>query len=157
MDRGKKEFRYIEKVALSWSEDHISTVKAANSYVEKYDKTTYTIMKSLGKSATPTTKEIDFMKRWTNELGFTLDIIVEACNKTVMSTDKHRFEYADGILGNWSKQNVRHKSDITALDEKFRISKTANTGSSSNSNNKFNQFSQNAYNFSELEKELLSN
>ncbi|HKM03299.1 MAG TPA: DnaD domain protein [Lachnospiraceae bacterium] len=157
VDRGKKEFRYIEKVALSWSEDHISTVKAANSYVEKYDKTTYTIMKSLGKSATPTTKEIDFMKRWTNELGFTLDIIVEACNKTVMSTDKHRFEYADGILGNWSKQNVRHKSDITALDEKFRISKTANTGSSSNSNNKFNQFSQNAYNFSELEKELLSN
>ena len=159
VDRGKKDFRYIEKVALCWAEENIKTVKQAASYIEKYDKNTYQIMKSLGKSASPTSRELDFIKKWTNEFGFTLDIIMEACDRTVLSTDKHRFEYADGILGNWKKQNVLHSNDIKSLDENFKKNRESNTAATqaASTNNKFNQFKQNAYDFSELEKEILSN
>lgn len=158
VERGKKDFHYIEKVAINWAEAGISTPKQAASFAGKYDKTVYTIMNALGKSSFPTPKEVDFIKRWSNELAFDTDVILEACSRTVLATDKHRFEYADGILSSWHSLNVHHLADITKLDAQFATKqKTASTAGKSNTSNKFNQFSQNDYDFASLEKELLSN
>lgn len=157
VDRGKKDFRYIEKVAVSWAEQHITTPRQAASMIKKYDKNVYGIMNALGKNAAPTEKEMEFINRWNKQYCFSSDIIKEACNRTVLATDKHRFEYADGILSNWDKANVHHISDIRAADERYQKSKTAQPSSSKAAANKFNQFSQNEYDFDELEKELLSN
>ena len=80
-------------------------------------------------------------------------MIYAACERTVLATDKHRFEYADKILESWFKSGVHHKSDIQSLDESYRKSRPARQASV----NKFNQFQQNDYDFAALEKELLSN
>ena len=48
--------------------------------------------------------------------GFTLEIISEACNRTVLATGKASFSYADSILESWFKKGVHHLSDIDALD-----------------------------------------
>ncbi len=48
VDKGKKDFRYIEKVAISWAQENITTPKQAAKLAGKYDKSVYTIMKSLG-------------------------------------------------------------------------------------------------------------
>lgn len=153
VDRGKKDLRYMEKVAINWAQEGITTPKQAARYVHKYDKTVYDIMKALGKSSVPTQAEVTFITRWTKEFAFGTDVICAACEKTVLATDKHRFEYADSILSNWYKAGVHHKSDIAALEESFRQNRTAKTSSG----NKFNQFRQNQYDFDALEKELLSN
>ncbi|MCM1136684.1 MAG: DnaD domain protein, partial [Clostridium sp.] len=47
VDKGKKDFRYIEKVAVSWAEAGISTPKQAAKSAGKYDKAVYAIMKAL--------------------------------------------------------------------------------------------------------------
>lgn len=155
VDRGKKDFKYIEKVAVSWAESGITTPDQAQKKACRYDRNIYAIMNGLGKDGSPTSREMDYISRWLNEYGFSTDIIIEACERTVLATDKHRFEYADGILSNWKSQNVRHKSDINKIDDAFRQKKKPQAPA--RTTNRFNQFAQNHYDFEELEQELLSN
>lgn len=155
VDRNKKDFKYIEKVAVSWAESGIATPKQAQRYAAKYDKNVYAVMNALGKSASPTAKELEFINRWIKVYGFSMDIIFEACERTVLATDKHRFEYAEGILSSWKQENVHHKADIRKIDELYQ--KRKNSPKPFSAANKFNQFTQNHYDFDALEQELLSN
>ncbi len=159
IDRGKKDFRYIEKVAISWAQANVTTVSQAQNQAAKYDKDTYMVMNALGKSNQPTMKEAEFIKRWYQVYGFTSDVILEACERTVLATDKHRFEYADKILKSWQALGVHHKNDIAKADAAYELRKKNASSASPKaaSQNRFNQFTQNDYDFDALEKELLSN
>lgn len=158
VERGKKDFKYIEKVAVNWAEEGVTTPKQAQQFATRYDKNVYAIMNELGKKNSPTSKEIEYINRWTKEYGFTTDIILEACERTVLATDRHRFEYAEGILSSWKKENVHHKADIHRIDKLYQKKKAAApVTAGSNVTNKFNQFTQNSYDFEALERELLSN
>lgn len=161
VDRGKKDFKYIEAVAINWAQSGVTTPKQAEKFAAKYDKSVYTIMKELGKNNTPTKKELEYIIRWTKEYGFSQDIIAIACERTVLATDSHRFEYAEGILSNWKKEDVHHKSDIQRIDAQYQKSRqsrsTSSAASSSQvSSNRFNQFAQRSYDYDELEARLLS-
>ena len=160
VDKGKRDFKYIEKVAVNWAEEGITTPKQAQERAFLYDKNIYSIMRELGKNNTPTPKEAEYITRWIKEYGFANDVIFEACERTVMATDKNRFEYADRILSSWHEQNVRHKSDIDKLDEVYKQRKKNAASSSAprqQYGNRFNQFTQNTYDFDALEQALLSN
>lgn len=154
VDRGKRDFRYIEKVAISWAEQGITTPKQAASLAGRYDKSVYTIMRALGKTGMPTETEAAYIERWQKIYDFELDVILDACERTVLATDNHRFEYAEGILKSWYGIGVHHKSDIKALDADHRRTKGSRRQTPAN---KFNQFAQNNYDFDALEKEILSN
>lgn len=153
--RGKKDFRYIEKVAINWAAAGVTTPKEAEQFTYKYDRTVYSIMNALGKNSAPTNREVDYINRWTREYAFGEDIILEACARTVLATDKHRFEYAEGILSSWKQANVHSQTDIIQLDNAYQ--KKKNSQSRTVTTNKFNQFTQNSYDFDELENEILSN
>lgn len=163
VDRGKKSFRYIEKVAIRWAEEGITTPEQAQVSTAGYEKRVYSIMKALGKNSIPTEAELDFINKWTIDYAFSADIIFEACQRTVLNTDKNRFQYADKMLSMWKEQNVHSASDITKLDEAYRKGKrNFNTNSENGAAirkpaNRFNQFTQNTYDFEALEKKLLSN
>lgn len=160
VDRGKKDFKYIEKVALNWAEEGITTPQEAQNTSSRYDKNVYTIMNGLGKNSAPTVKEAEFITRWLKDYGFTTDIILEACERTVLATDKHRFEYAEGILNSWKQQNVQHKSDIVKMDDMYRQRRknaSSQAAQPKQSANRFNRFAQNNYDFDALEQELISN
>lgn len=154
VDRGKRDLRYIEKVAISWAEQGITTQKQAAALAGKYDKAVYEIMRALGKNNLPTETEVAYIDRWRKFYGFESDVILTACERTVLATDSHRFEYADSILTNWYKAGVHHKGDIKSLDENHRRNRANRPAASTN---KFNQFTQNEYDFDALEKEILSN
>jgi len=156
VDRGKKDFRYIEKVAISWAENGVTTPKEAENFSHRYDKTTYAIMNALGKNNMPTPKEVEFINRWTEEYGFETDVIFEACERTVLATENHRFEYADKILTNWKNAEVHHKADIQKIDELYQKKKNAAAFAKPAANNKFNQFKQNDYDFDAIERAILS-
>lgn len=153
VDRGKKELRYIEKVAISWAKQGVTTPRQAALLSSKYDKSVYAVMRALGKDGIPTDVEASFVKRWTKEYGFTIDIVFAACERTVLNTDKRRFAYADSILGDWHKAGIHSMKDIQSLDEHHQKTKRSRPAS----DNKFNQFTQNSYDFDALEQELISN
>ena len=157
VERGKKDFRYIEKVALGWAEKGITTPKQAAALSGKYDKVVYEIMRALGKNNIPTETEAAYIARWRETFGFETDVILTACERTVLATDNHRFEYADGILSRWQKAGVHHKTDIRTLDESYRKTKNNRPAAT----NKFNQFKQHDYDCDAiqraLEKEIIIN
>ena len=50
VDRGKKDFRYIEKVAISWAQAGVTTPEEASAHAVKYDRNVYTVMNTLGRN-----------------------------------------------------------------------------------------------------------
>lgn len=100
------------------------------------------------------------INRWMNEYGFTLDIITEACARTVESTGGASFTYANKILKRWKDRDVHHLSDIEALDtlhkqlaaERAEQKAQRKTSSAPNS---FNNFQQRDYDYAQLENQLL--
>lgn len=155
VDRNIKSFSTMEKIAIEWAEQGITTPGQAQKHPYKYDRQVYDIMNKLGKNGSPTDKEMEYINRWTREYAFSMDIISEACERTVLAVDKNRFLYAEKMLHEWSLSGVRSKADIQKLDDTFRQNKRA--GAKAPARNRFNQFPQNHYDFDALEQELLSN
>ncbi len=161
VSKGSTSMAYIKKVGLAWAEQNITTVTEAKEETNLYNKNYFTILRAFGiKNRNPLDKEIQYMNLWLNQYGFTLEIISEACNRTVLATGKASFSYADSILESWFKKGVHHLSDIDALDQSFQQKKAAKTTASkpqpAPSKNKFNNFHQRNYNMAELEKQLLN-
>ena len=152
---------YIKKVGLSWAQQNITTVSQAKEETNLYNKNYFTILRAFGiTNRNPLDKEIQYMNLWMNQYGFTLDIITEACSRTVLSTGKASFSYADSILESWFKKGVHHLSDIDSLDLNFQKKKAEKASTrpkapASGPKNKFNNFHQRNYNIAELEKQLL--
>lgn len=152
--REKTDYRYIEAVALDWAQSGITTPKQAAAHARKYDRIVYDIMNALGKSSSPTGVEIGYINKWTKDYAYDMAVIEVACERTVLNTDKKRFNYADTILSHWHDIGVRHKGDIDVMDP---IKKRQTIATASDNRNKFNQFQQNTYDYDALEKKLISN
>lgn len=165
VNNNHKSMRYIERTALAWSEEGISSVKDAKANNNRYKKEYYSVLKAFGLSGrNPVESDMDYIRRWTTDYCFDMDIIIEACNRTMKSIAKPSFDYADTILKNWKSKNVHHKADIAFLDETYQKAKESKpdyskltAADSTTGNNKFKNFKQRSYNFDELEKELIQN
>jgi len=158
VSKGSKSSRYIEKVALEWEKEGITTIAEAKKSTNLYNKKYYAILNVFGiKGRGPAPVEIECMERWLNEYHFTLSIITEACNRTIAQTQRPNFQYANKILSEWHKNNIRQLSDIQILDEKHLKNKKTNVSNNKPAaTNKFNNFHQREYDFEELEKKLLN-
>ena len=163
VSRGHKSIRYIETVALAWAEEGITTVTMAKEASSRYAKEYFTIFKSMGISGrNPVDTEVSLMNTWINDYGFTMDIIQEACSRTVLSTGQPSFQYADKILSGWKDKKVRTLADIRLLDAQHQRQKMEksvqkkNSASKPAASNRFNNFHQRQYDFNEYEKKLLN-
>lgn len=162
-----RSMRYIETVALSWAGQNITTVAMAKKETSHYHKQYFPILKAFGiKGRNPIEPEMKYMDTWIKEYGFTIDIISEACTRTILQTNQPNFRYADRILSDWHSKNVKHPTDIEKLDAQHKqksAGKSENpakkTSDKAAKNNKFNNYPQREYDtqaLSELEKQLLN-
>lgn len=163
VSRGHKSIRYIETVALAWADEGITTVTMAKEANSRYAKEYFTIFKSMGISGrNPVDTEISLMNTWLNDYGFSMDIIQEACSRTVLSTGQPSFQYADKILSGWKDKNVRTLADVRLLDaqhQRQKLEKKTQKKAAAPkpaATNRFNNFHQREYDFSEYEKKLLN-
>lgn len=169
-----KSLRYMEKVALSWASEGIDTVEKAKNNTSLYNTSCYPVLKAFGLNGrNPGESEKALIIKWTNSYGFTMDIILDACNRTMKQIHQPSFEYADSILTKWKDRGIKTINDVKSLDEEHLKNKAVHPGkpfanSESNtdtknnatkpaSKNSFNNFTQRNYNYEALEKELLGN
>ena len=83
------------------------------------------------------------IERWFGEYGFTKEVVLEACNRTMEATHNPSFRYADKILSDWRKAGVHSLNDISVLDEKYKGQKNQkNQKNSRQTNNQFLNFEQ---------------
>lgn len=161
---GQRNMRYIEKVALSWAEKGYHTVNEAKNSTTAYSKNCFAVMKSFGlNNRRPGNSELLLIQKWINEYGFSIDIITEACNRTIRSIHQPSFEYADRILTKWNKSGVKQMSDIIEQDKQYvkntgqgkENSKTSKSDTRI-SNNRFNNITPRNYAYDDLERQLLN-
>lgn len=116
-----KSIRYIETVALSWHEKKIRTVDEAKAYTAGFKKDTFAVMKEFGLTGRRAgDSELEAMDRWFKEYGFSRELVLEACRRTMEATHNPSFKYADKILSEWRKAGVKSLRDVASLDEKRR-------------------------------------
>lgn len=161
VENGHKSMHYIQKVALSWNEQKITTVSDAKASTVAYNKNCYSVLNAYGiKGRAPAASEITYIKKWNEEYGFTLDIILEACNRTMNTIHQPNFEYTDTILKNWRSKNVHYLKDIEALDADYLKSKEQKTAQATKPDKhikttKFNNFDGRSYDMNDLERKLV--
>lgn len=158
VSKGKRSISYIRAVALEWAARRITTVAEAKKDTNLYRKEFYSVLNAFGiKDRGPAQAESEYMTRWFSQLGFSTEIVLEACRRTINRTHTPSFQYADKILQGWHDAGVKHLRDIPEADRPA-VSRTANRIPSRRaaSANKFNNFPQREYDYEQLEQQLLA-
>ncbi len=150
-----KKLSYIEAVALDWAEHDIETIEQAKEYVSDMNNSFYPVLKAFGLSnRAPAAIEKSFIVKWTKEYNFDMELILEACSRTISTIHQPSFPYADSILQRWKKKNVTSIDDLKCIDEEH--SKRAKTASQTTTpKGSFGSFSQRTYDYEALERDLL--
>ena len=162
VENGHKRIHYIQKVALSWHSQDIRTAEQAKTNSVLYNKNCYSILNAYGiKGRAPAASEIAYIRKWHEEYAFSLEIILEACDRTMNMIHQPNFEYTDSILKNWYKKNVHTLEDVSVLDAAFTRAKAdkarqqTTQPSKPSGRNKFNNFENRSYDMNDLERRLI--
>ena len=90
---GHSSLRYMDKVAFGWAENNIDTIDKAKQHVSIRSKAYYSVMKAFGIAGRNLAdSEMIFVQKWTQEYSFDIEIIQEACKRTISATQKPSFE-----------------------------------------------------------------
>lgn len=123
---GHTSIRYIETVALNWHEKGLRTVEEAKSYSSCFTKDSFAVMRAFGLAdRRPAEAERELIERWFGVYGFTRELVLEACSRTIQATHTPSFRYADKILSEWKKAGVKNLNDVALLDQNRQKKQTA--------------------------------
>ena len=153
-ENNHRSIHYIEKVALNWYQMEIRSREEAKSYLAQYSPYMSAILKTFGFSGrTLAPVEQEYVQRWFKEYGFDIELVKEACSRTIKATGSASFPYADKILSGWKKAGVRSLKDVEELDKKRQISRPGGTDRTrepikkSTGTNRFKNFEERSYNY----------
>ncbi|WP_352397974.1 DnaD domain protein [[Clostridium] aminophilum] len=160
---GHSSMRYAEKIALDWNDRGFRTRAEAENYSANYSKGMFAVMKAFGlNDRRPATAEKQFIDRWLGEYGFPLEVVLEACDRTIARIHKPSFTYADGILKIWRGSGVKTLDDVRTQDEVRAAQeslKGKNTDGSKNAHGRartrFDNFESHGYDYEDLVWELM--
>ena len=155
-----KSFRYIEKVALNWHSEDVKTVEDAKRYTSAFASNCYPVLNAFGLSGrNPAAVEKAFIIKWIDEYGFDMDLIIDACNRTIEAIHKPSFQYADSILQRWMKKGVKSIKDLRVIDDEHEKNKEVKNAKvqqrAATPKTSFNNFQQRTYDYDAMERILL--
>lgn len=105
---------YIQATADAWSKNNIKTFNDLDLYFEKQEKRSSInkeISKKLNLYRKLTTYEEEDIAKWTENYGFSMDVI-EVALKKASSNNKVRFDYIDTLLTDWYKKELHSVDDV---------------------------------------------
>lgn len=152
-----KAIHYIEKVAIAWVDEGITTLEEAKEKVA-VDKRYFKILKALGAShSNISLAQKKCIDKWTNVYEFNYDIILEACKRAVMQTNNPSLNYVDSILSAWHTNKVKKLEDIELIDKAYESKKALETNKTAANKpapktSKFTNIYSHNWDFDELEQ-----
>ena len=113
---GKKNFRYIERVAIDWHDRGIDSFEKADAYIrylEQVHSDEARVAQAFGiEGRALSKKEKEHILRWRSEMDFSFDMIGEAYDICVDRKGKLSFPYINGILSDWYQRGIKAPEDI---------------------------------------------
>lgn len=139
---------FVRKVAMTWDKEGIRTSAEAKVSSKAYNKFHMDISKALGLGRSLAQIEQEFVTKWHETYDFGLDIILEACNRSILNNGKGDFKYIDKILSSWHDKGIKTMEEIAKDDEEFHknVQKSKSTSTSTSSNNNYTNSYKNTYN-----------
>ena len=117
VDNGHPSLRYMERVALNWHSEGKRTLQAAKEAVRSYTKENRCVMKAFGIHNRVLTKdERAFISRWLGEFGMPIELVEEACRRTISAIHDPSFAYAEKIIARWHECDAHTPEAVRALD-----------------------------------------
>lgn len=148
VSKDKRNMNYIEKVAISWHENGITTMDSVESYIaNEHEKKTFTyeLKKLFGIEGRNWSKSEDlYLKTWHDDYDMSIDMIALAYEYCIISTNKLSFPYMNKIIENWYHKNIRTIEEAEKDKVEFK-SKGSAAGSEK-------VFSGAEYDYNEIEK-----
>lgn len=156
--KNKKKCEYIEKVAISWHKEGIDTIEKAQEYNILFDSCFNAVNKVFSLGRMPMGPERDFIKKWSS-FHLPLELITEACNRTILNINKVDFKYTDRILENWYKAGISSLAEAKAFDTSRSLmnprssseNKVRQIPNMTKSASSYNNYSQRQYSQTELD------
>ncbi|MGI6751754.1 MAG: DnaD domain protein [Anaerovoracaceae bacterium] len=99
----------VGSIIKGWAERGLLTEKQVSEYLEENDRLHYMykrVFQALGFLRAPSEEEKRIMGTWFNDMGFTIDKVLEACKKT-SGISNPNINYVNSILTNWSKGQTK--------------------------------------------------
>lgn len=127
----KTNVNYIEKIACDWSENEINTLDSAQQEVSRMSESreyTSKIMRAFEMKRRPTAKQSEFISQWRN-IGFSIELIHYAYEKTIEQIDKLSFEYINKILLSWRNSGYASVKDVKNAESNYKKKKKSTSKS----------------------------
>jgi DnaD/phage-associated family protein len=158
--KGHTSLHYMQRIAEDFSARQIHTVEEARNMMNQDTADYHAVMKAFGiRGRNLVPSETSFIRNWSTKMGFSTELIAEACSRTIRAIHEPSFGYANSILEKWHKNNIHTMEDVTKSDEAFlqaQKTKTAKPAGPANSN-RFINFKQRDNDYEELQRQLLQN
>lgn len=148
VSKDKRNMNYIEKVAISWHENGILTIDAADKYItaeKERNSYFYSLRKLFGIEDRSLSKtEETYLKTWHNDYGMDENMVGLAYEYCVIQTNKLSFPYMNSIIKRWNELGI-HTIEAAEKDrEEFRSKNNSTDGES--------VYGDNGVDYGELEK-----
>lgn len=125
---GRKSMRYVEKLATSLYDGDIRTTAALTEYLHRKEAREAAEGRIRGifgiGSRALTSKEKEYIAKWTETYGMSADMVERAYEITVDTTSKPSFSYANKILESWYAGGIRTPADVDAAQAERKGQKT---------------------------------
>ena len=125
----KRNMKYIEKVAITWHENNITTMDDAQNYIlgaTKSDEFISSLRGLFGITDRNLSKtESLYLKSWRDELDMSADMVGLAYEYCIMATSKLSFPYINTILKRWAEQGIKTIPDAERDHEQYKQNMSA--------------------------------
>jgi len=105
-NRKKSDHKYVWTVLKGWVDAQLFDVKKIENHLQGIEERSFLykrVLKAMGFSRNATEKEKQIMDAWFDEMGLTIDKVLEACGKT-SGISNPNFNYVNQILINWQTE-----------------------------------------------------
>lgn len=121
----KTNVSYIEKIACDWSDNEINSLNSAQEEVSRMSSSRdyiAQIMRAFEMKRRPTEKQLDLISQW-KSIGFSIELIHYAYEKTIEQIDKLSFEYINKILLSWRDNGYTTVKHVKEAESDYRKKK----------------------------------
>lgn len=104
----KDSVRYVAGVIRGWISKGLSDKESIDRYLEENSQRMFLyrrVFKALGFRRNPTEEEQRRMDGWFDDMGYGIDVVLEACRKT-SGISSPNINYVDAILKNWKNEGL---------------------------------------------------
>lgn len=156
VQKGHPSLRYMQRVAEDYFACGIRTVEEAKDRAQQDADAYHAVMKAFGiRGRSLTEEELAFLNSWSRGMGFSSEMIAEACTRTIRATHEPAFKYANSILEKWQRERLTTPEDVARSDEQFKRSRKSRPGQPASNAGSFSNFKQRENNYEELQKQLI--